>query len=36
MKEGKLHYGWVVILMGLLTTIAAHGFGRHTPLFCRP
>jgi MFS family permease len=28
MKEGKLHYGWVVILMGLLTTIAAHGFGR--------
>jgi sugar phosphate permease len=28
MKEGKLHYGWVVIYMGLLTTIAAHGFGR--------
>ena len=28
MKEGKLHYGWVVIVMGLLTTIAAHGFGR--------
>ena len=28
MKEGKLHYGWVVILMGLLATIAAHGFGR--------
>jgi sugar phosphate permease len=28
MKEGKLHYGWVVILMGLLTAIAAHGFGR--------
>lgn len=28
MKEGKLHYGWVVIFMGLLTTIAAHGFGR--------
>lgn len=28
MKEGKLHYGWVVVLMGLLTTIAAHGFGR--------
>jgi sugar phosphate permease len=27
-KEGKLHYGWVVIFMGLLTTIAAHGFGR--------
>ena len=28
MKESKLHYGWVVICMGLLTTIAAHGFGR--------
>jgi sugar phosphate permease len=28
MKERKLHYGWVVIFMGLLTTIAAHGFGR--------
>ncbi|MGD2096251.1 MAG: MFS transporter [Desulfobacterales bacterium] len=28
MKKGKIHYGWVVIFMGLLTTIAAHGFGR--------
>jgi sugar phosphate permease len=29
MKAGsKLHYGWIVIFMGLLTTIAAHGFGR--------
>jgi sugar phosphate permease len=28
MKQGRLHYGWVVIFMGLLTTIAAHGFGR--------
>ncbi len=28
MKQSKLHYGWVVIFMGLLTTIAAHGFGR--------
>lgn len=28
MQEGRLHYGWVVIFMGLLTTIAAHGFGR--------
>ncbi|MDJ0984787.1 MAG: MFS transporter [Desulfobacterales bacterium] len=28
MKEGKLHYGWVVVFMGMLTTIAAHGFGR--------
>jgi len=28
MKEGKLHYGWIVICMGLLTAIAAHGFGR--------
>jgi len=28
MKERKVHYGWVVIFMGLLTAIAAHGFGR--------
>lgn len=28
MRSGKLHYGWVVIFMGFLTTIAAHGFGR--------
>jgi len=28
MKPGRLHYGWIVIFMGLLTTIAAHGFGR--------
>ena len=28
MKTRKLHYGWIVILMGMLTTIAAHGFGR--------
>jgi sugar phosphate permease len=28
MQQGKLHYGWIVIFMGLLTTIAAHGFGR--------
>ena len=28
MKSGRLHYGWIVISMGLLTTIAAHGFGR--------
>jgi len=27
-KDGKFHYGWIVIFMGLLTTIAAHGFGR--------
>jgi MFS family permease len=24
----KLHYGWIVIFMGLVTTVAAHGFGR--------
>ncbi len=24
----KLHYGWIVIFMGLFTTVAAHGFGR--------
>ena len=28
MKRHQLHYGWVVISMGLVTTIAAHGFGR--------
>jgi sugar phosphate permease len=28
MNRGKLHYGWIVIFMGMLTTIAAHGFGR--------
>jgi len=28
MKKEKLHYGWIVIFMGLLTTIASHGFGR--------
>jgi len=28
MQGERLHYGWVVIFMGLLTTIAAHGFGR--------
>ena len=26
--EKRLHYGWIVIFMGLLTTVAAHGFGR--------
>jgi len=28
MSESKLHYGWIVVFMGMLTTIAAHGFGR--------
>jgi len=28
MSKRKFHYGWVVIMMGLLTTIGAHGFGR--------
>jgi len=28
MEKKKLHYGWLVIFMGLFTTIAAHGFGR--------
>jgi MFS family permease len=27
-KQTRLHYGWIVIFMGLVTTIAAHGFGR--------
>jgi len=26
--RGRIHYGWVVIAMGTLTTIGAHGFGR--------
>ena len=25
---GGFHYGWIVIIMGLLTTVGAHGFGR--------
>ena len=24
----KVHYGWIVVLMGMLTTVGAHGFGR--------
>ncbi len=28
MEQKKIHYGWIVIFMGLFTTIAAHGFGR--------
>ncbi|MDO9536109.1 MAG: MFS transporter [Bacillota bacterium] len=24
----KIHYGWVVIFMGMLTSVGAHGFGR--------
>ncbi len=28
MAKGRMHYGWIVIFMGLLTAIAAHGFGR--------
>lgn len=26
--EKKIHYAWIVIFMGLITTVAAHGFGR--------
>ena len=28
MEKPRLHYGWIVILMGLLVLIGAHGFGR--------
>ncbi len=28
MAKEKFHYGWIVILAGLLVTIGAHGFGR--------
>ena len=24
----KIHYGWIVIFMGMVATVAAHGFGR--------
>ncbi len=27
-EKSKIHYGWIVIAMGMLTTIGAHGFGR--------
>ncbi len=26
--KGSLHYGWIVAIVGLVTTIGAHGFGR--------
>ena len=26
--EKKIHYGWIVIFMGLIATVTAHGFGR--------
>ena len=28
MDKSRMHYGWIVILMGLLVLIGAHGFGR--------
>lgn len=27
-RRGGFHYGWIVVFMGMLTTIGAHGFGR--------
>ena len=27
-RRSRIHYGWIVIAMGTLTTIGAHGFGR--------
>ncbi len=27
-ERSRIHYGWVVLAMGLLTTIGTHGFGR--------
>src|SRR5512142_1457234 len=27
-NDALVHYGWIVIAMGTLTTIGAHGFGR--------
>jgi sugar phosphate permease len=28
MDKPRLHYGWIVIIMGLLVLVGAHGFGR--------
>lgn len=28
MKKAGFHYGWIVIIMGLLVLVGAHGFGR--------
>jgi MFS family permease len=28
MAPSKIHYGWIVVFLGLLVTIGAHGFGR--------
>jgi nitrate/nitrite transporter NarK len=27
-RKRGIHYGWIVMIMGLLTTVGAHGFGR--------
>ena len=27
-RSRKFHYGWIVIFMGLLTSVGSHGFGR--------
>ena len=27
-RSTRIHYGWIVMAMGLLTTIGTHGFGR--------
>lgn len=27
-RSRKIHYGWIVIFMGMLTSVGAHGFGR--------
>jgi len=27
-RKSKIHYGWIVVFMGMLTTVGAHGFGR--------
>jgi MFS family permease len=28
MPKSKIHYGWIVVFLGMLVTIGAHGFGR--------
>jgi len=32
----RIHYGWVVMAMGLLTTLGAHGFGRFAYAMINP
>ena len=35
-SDKRIHYGWVVMAMGLLTTLGAHGFGRFAYAMINP